>query len=62
MSTVMNLPPAYRSQLDMQLDYPLLLMHGTPYTLQRAAYFAVGELDEILTDPAAAEEHDNEEV
>ena len=56
MSTVMNLPPAYSSQLDMQLDY------STPHISQWAAYFTAGELNKILSDPVAAEEHDNEEV
>jgi len=59
---VVNLPPAYSSQLDMQLDYPLPPIHSTPHILQQAAYFAVGELNKILTNLAAAKEHDNKEV
>ena len=62
MSTVVNIPPAYSSQLDMQLDYPLPPMHSTPHTSQQAACFAAGELNKILTNPVAAEEHDDEEV
>jgi hypothetical protein len=37
----------------MQLNY------NTPHASQRAAYFAVGELNKILSDPAAAKEYDN---
>jgi len=54
---VVNLPPVYSSQLN-----PLLLIYSTPYILQQAAYFAAGELNKILTNPVAAEEHNNKEV
>ena len=62
MSTVVNLPPAYSSQLNMQLDYPLPPMHSTPHTSQQAAYFAADKLNEILTNPVAAEEYDDKKV
>ena len=42
----------------MQLDYPL----RTPHASQEAAFFATGEFDEILSDPVAAEDYDNEEI
>ena len=57
MSTVVNLPPAYNSQLN-----PLPPMHSIPHALQQAAYFAAGKLNKILTNPVAAKEHNNEEV
>jgi len=56
MSTVVNLPPVYSSQLNIQLNY------STPHALQRAAYFTAGKLNKILSDPVAAKEHDNKEV
>ena len=55
-SIVVNVPPAHSSQLDMQLNY------STPHTSQRAAYFAAGELNKILSNPVAAKEYDNKEV
>jgi len=62
MSMVVDLPPAYSSQLDIQLNYPLPPMYSTPHTSRQAAYFAAGKLDEILTNPVAAKEHDNKEI
>ena len=55
-STVINLPPVYSSQLNMQLNY------STPHISQRAAYFTTGELNKILSNPVATKEHDNKEV
>jgi hypothetical protein len=61
MSTVVTLPPAYSSQIGTQFEYPQPIHEGLR-TSQQAASFAAGELDEILNDPAAAEEYDNKEV
>jgi len=61
-STVVNLPRAYSSQLNMQLNYPLLPIHSTPQASQQAAYFTVGELNKILSDLVAAKEQDNKKV
>ena len=62
MSIVVNLPPAYSSQLNIQLNYPLPPIHSTPQASQQAAYFTIGELNKILSDLVATKEQDNKEV
>ena len=49
-SAIGRLPPL------MQLNY------STPHILQQAAYFAISKLNEILSNPVAAKEHNNKEV